>query len=412
MNGDDNRPGYKCKRNRDGTVREYWAAAPRLAKRGYTPKAVRLHYDLTTQGRRQLAARCQILQAEMLAWSANEGKIPARGYDGSIGSLVRRYQTDELSPFNKRLKWNSQENVAKSLKVIERTIAARNIGSLIGTDFHRWHQNWGAPKDETNAPRPWRAKHAMDVIRQVIAYGVTLGLDDCIRADTILSKLRFPSPPPRTQKLTFDHVQAIRTAAHKMGLGSVALATVLQFELSLRQKDVVGEWEPAPLAQGGILHRGTRWTNGLMWSDIDAHNVLRKTTTKRSVDVEHDLNLSSVVLEEIALVPPSRRIGPMIVSERTGVPYKHRKFTETWRRVAEVAGVPHSIWNMDARSGAISELYDAGASTVDAMKHAGHQDVRMSARYNRGSLEQTRRAARQRQEKRLKNKDQGRGGDV
>ena len=28
-----------------------------------------------------------------------------------------------------------------------------------------------------------------------------------------------------------------------MGLGSIALATVLQFELSLRQKDVIGEWE-------------------------------------------------------------------------------------------------------------------------------------------------------------------------
>ena len=75
-----------------------------------------------------------------------------------------------------------------------------------------------------------------------------------------------------------------------MGLGSIALATVLQFELSLRQKDVIGEWEPAPLAEGGILHRGTRWVNGLTWSDIDASNILRKTTTKRGVPVEMTLN--------------------------------------------------------------------------------------------------------------------------
>jgi integrase len=119
-----------------------------------------------------------------------------------------------------------------------------------------------------------------------------------------------------------------------------------------------------------------------------------------------------MVLDEITLIPPQRRVGPLIVGERTGVPYKHRKFTEAWRRVANAAGVPRSIWNMDARSGAISELYDAGATPADAMKHAGHQDPRMSARYNRGSLEQTRRAARQRQEKRIKNKDRGRGGDV
>jgi hypothetical protein len=348
----------------------------------------------------------------MLAWAANEGRYPERGYDGTLGSLCRLYQTGESSPFKTRMKWNSVENVAKSLKIIESTVGDRQVGRLLGPDFFRWHEKWGAPKENGSAPRPWRAKHAMNVVRNVVAYGVTLGFDDCFRADTILGKLRFPSPPARTEKLTLAHVQAIRAAAHKVGLGSIALATALQFELSLRQKDVIGEWEPAPLAEGGILHRGTRWANGLMWSSIDALNILRKTTTKRRVDVEHDLNLSPMVLEEIARVPVARRVGPMIVSERTGVPYKHRKFTDTWRRVADLAGVPRSIWNMDARSGAISELYDAGASEVDAMKHAGHQDPRMSARYNRGSLEQTRRATRQRQEKRQKNKGGGRGGDV
>ena len=149
-----------------------------------------------------------------------------------------------------------------------------------------------------------------------------------------------------------------------------------------------------------------------MWSDIDANGILRKKTSKRGVPVEHDLLLHPMVMEEIGRVPIERRVGPMIVSERTGVPYKHRKFTEVWRRVANAAGVPRDVWNMDARAGAISELYDSGATATDAMKHAGHQDPKMSARYNRGSLEQTRRAARLRLEKRLKNSDRGRGGDV
>jgi hypothetical protein len=104
----------------------------------------------------------------------------------------------------------------------------------------------------------------MDTVRRMIAYGVTLGYDDCIRADLILGKLRFPTPPARRSRMTFDQVKAIREAAHEMGLGSVALATVLQFELSLRQKDVIGEWEPAPLCEGGITHRSTRWANGLV----------------------------------------------------------------------------------------------------------------------------------------------------
>ncbi len=405
------RPGYKLKQNRDGTVREYWAARTDLVKRGYAPKVVRLHYDETPQGRRQLAARCQTLQAEMLLWAANEGRIPPRGYDGTIGSLCRLYQTGEHSPF-KRMKWNSEENEAKTLKIIEATVGARLVGRLLGPDFYRWHENWGEPKRAGGPARPWRAQHAINMVRKVIAYGLTLGFEDCHRTNAILGKLRFSSPPPRKSKLTLNHVLAIRTAAHAMGLGSVALATVLQFELSLRQKDVIGEWEPAPLAEGGILYRGRRWTTGLMWSSIDADGILRKTTSKRRVEVEHDVTLSSLILEEIARIPANRRIGPMIVSERTGVPYKHRTFTNTWRRVANAAGVPREVWNMDARSGAISELYDAGASPADAMKHAGHQDPRMSAQYNRGSLEQTRRAARQRLEKRMKNKTEGRSGDV
>jgi hypothetical protein len=59
---------------------------------------------------------------------------------------------------------------------------------------------------------------------------------------------------------------------------------------------------------------------------------------------------------------------------------------------------------MDARAGAISEAYDAGAAEAEVMKHAGHKNRQTSARYNRGSLEQTSRVARLRQAKRTENK--------
>ena len=219
----------------------------------------------------------------------------------------------------------------------------------------------------------------------MIAYGVTLGYDDCFRADTILGKLRFPTPPARRSRMTFEQVKAVRETAHAMGLGSIALATVLQFELSLRQKDVIGEWEPAPLIEGGIVHKDTRWANGLQWSDIDSTIVLRKTHTKTGAYVEFDLKLYPTILEEIERVPREKRIGPMIISERTGEPYKHRTFTQTWRKVADKAGMPKAVWNMDARAGAISEAYEAGAGETDVMKHAGHKNRQTSARYNRGT---------------------------
>ena len=110
------------------------------------------------------------------------------------------------------------------------------------------------------------------------------------------------------------------------------------------------------------------------------------------------------MLQELDAVDPSRRIGPLIISEATGQPYKAGKFSEAFRRVANRAGIPRTVWSMDARAGATSEAYDAGASETDVMKHAGHRNRQTSARYNRGSLKQTERVAALRHAKRDENK--------
>jgi hypothetical protein len=75
-------PGYKSKPNRDGTWREGWEARHDLVKLGYLPSWVRLYYPDTPDGRRQMAAYCKNLQGQMLAWAANQGAFPKRGYDG------------------------------------------------------------------------------------------------------------------------------------------------------------------------------------------------------------------------------------------------------------------------------------------------------------------------------------------
>ena len=140
--------------------------------------------------------------------------------------------------------------------------------------------------------------------------------------------------------------------------------------------------------------------------------VLRKVHTKTRAYVEFNLKLYPIIIEEIERVLPEKRIGPMIISERTGEPYKHRTFTQTWRKVADKAGVPRTVWNMDARAGAISEAYDAGAGETDVMKHAGHKNRQTSARYNRSALEQTSRVARLRWLIARRTRHEGRVGDA
>lgn len=399
-------PGLKRKLNKDGSYRWYWEARSDLVKRGFRPSSVRLHYPATTDGEQQRAARCRILWAEMLRWESGGGSFPARGYDGTIRSLCHLFQTDEYSPYRKA-KWNSQRLYDQSIKIIVATVGERTVLGRIGPDFQRWHEKWGEPKAKGMPHRPTRAKHAIDALRRVMSFGVTQGFDDCARADIILGKLRFDAPAPRNARLTREQVDSVKTQAHSIGLHSIALATVLQFELAFRQKDVIGEWEPCVDAAGGIVHNGTRWVNGLTWSHIDANMILRKApikTKRHGIEVEHDLKLYPTLMEELARVPIHRRVGPMILSEATGEPYKHRTFTQTWRRVAKAAGIPCHVKNMDARAGAITEAYDSGADETSVMKHAGHRNRQTSAKYNRGSLEQTSRVAMIRQAKQKPNK--------
>jgi len=396
-------PGLKRKRNGDGSSRWYWEARTDIVKKGYKPSTVRLHYPETPQGEAERAARCSTLWAEMLAWDAAGGHTPKARYDGTIGSLSRQFCSDPESPYV-FVKYNTQKLYDQSDRILTETVGARAVRELLGPDFRRWHKKWAEPKEEGRLPRLYRAKHTMDFVRRIISYGVSLGYADCMRTDTILGKIEFPAPKPRSVVMLPEQVEAIRAAAHEMGLGSIALATALQFDLALRQKDAIGEWLPLTSDDvGGIIVRGRRWANGLVWSDIGPDLILRKTHVKTGFDLAYDLRLAPNVLAEIAHIPAERRVGPMIVSEATGVPYRWTKYPENFRRVATAAGIPSNVWSMDARAGAVSEAYAAGAAATDVQKHAGHTNPQTSARYHRTSLAETQRAMGLRVAKRTEN---------
>jgi hypothetical protein len=221
--------------------------------------------------------------------------------------------------------------------------------------------------------------------------------------------MEFRQSKPRTVILTYTQAVAIIARAHAVGRGSIALAQALQFETALRQRDVIGEWEPGEEnSSSGIKlnspngRRNRRWANGLTWSDIGSDGVLRKLTTKTGTVVEFIVRLCPLLDEEVARVPIERRIGPMIVNEKTGLPYTANTFRTVWREIADAAGVPSHVWNMDSRAGSITEATDAGADLEKARHHAGHRNASMTARYSRKTLEKTTEVARLRMQHRRK----------
>jgi hypothetical protein len=406
--GDDDMPGHKIRRNKDGTLRHGWAARHDLVKLGYTPKWVRLHYDFDDPDERLLAAaQCRKLQAEMLAWGSGL-RSDVRAFDGTVGGLVRAYQHDHASPYA-GLKWNTRRTYDQVLAVVEKAFGARALAALHIGDFRRWYDEAAKPRAEAAKPRVRKAHGIISMFRRLFTYGVTAELPECARLAAILAPARFKQPGRRRIKLELPHVRAFVDKAIEVNRVSLALGTAMQFETTLRQRDVIGEWEPitAGADQSGIVLRGRRWGRGLTWSDISADMTIIKETTKTGADVAHDLKLCPIVQSVLSKIPNSSRVGPLIIDETAGRPYAEHAYAREWRVIARAAGIPDDVWNMDARAGGISEADDAGADLDSIRSAAGHTQASTTARYVRGTIGKSRKVAELRQAHREKARKHG-----
>lgn len=387
-------PGMKRRKRKSGPDVAYWCARADLVKAGYRPETVRLAQSPDdTDALPLLSATCMRLQAEMLEWaSGRRGGAPK--FDGTIRALSHRYQTDEESPF-RRLKHNTREKDTYTLALIEEAIGVRTLASIKLADFWRWYEKAKQPKTPGGPERVRKAWGIIKKIRELLSYGVAAEIDGCARLHTILAEVRFPQPARRRVTLDLAHVEAFIPEAIKAGRISLALATAIQFDTALRQKDVIGEWEP--ISSGdmptGIVLNGHRWVNGLTWSGITLDGVSRKITSKTGAIAAHDLTLCPHVQAVAALIPLDRRVGPLIVDEVAGRPYAGDAFSREWRVVARAAGVPDHVWNMDARAGAITEAEDAGADLDHVRSAAGHSQASTTARYSRGAVGKSRKVA-------------------
>lgn len=297
-----------------------------------------------------------------------------------LRDLIDAYQTDPLSSFHKQ-RFHVRQNHAGMLRRVRDQHGGTPIGDITGRTLIEWHAGW------KGADKVAMAHSMVGQLRTVFSFGFTHLADaQCERISQILHRLKFPMAGARTERITADQADAVRTWAHIVGWHSLALAQAFQFELLFRQKDVIGEW--VPLTEPGDSDEAwgdQKWLRGLRWSEIDDDLVLRHVTSKRQKPVEVDLSLSPMVMEELAFldeIPAGAE--PVIINEATGMPWTASEYRRKWRIVARYAGVPDNVFNMDSRSGGISEAFEAGVTPERIQKSATHSDLRMTSRYDRG----------------------------
>lgn len=368
---------------RSGGWEARWQARTDLVRQGYRPPYVRLWAGVepTEVEAQCMTEACNTMQQEMLLWG--RGGLATARFNGSLATLIDCYLRDPDSGFTK-LRFRTRENYMSLCRRLTVDHGDVLVDDIKARNLLRWHENW------TATGRVAMAHSLVGMIRMLMNFGMTILEDDqCARVSAVLSKMKFPMAKARLAILTAEHAIAIRQEAHKRGLHSMALAQAIQFECMLRQKDVIGEW--VPLSEPGlsaVTSGYDKWLRGLRWEEIDDNLILRHTTSKRLKDVEIDLRLAPMVMEELERIP-NLQGGPVIVYEATGLPYVTHVWRRLWREVANAAGIPKDVRNMDSRAGAITEATQAGAE-LEHIKHAAtHSDIGMTQRYSRDAASKT-----------------------
>jgi hypothetical protein len=400
----------KRMKRHNGRVDCYWVADEKLVHQGYAPKTVRLFGNPEDPAEfEQMASKCRLMQAEMLQWASGITPTGNRSPRGTIAWLCDAFETDRDSPFHE-LRLDTQLFYSGKIAIIKGNVGGRRLDTIIGKDFRRWFKQWGRFNEATQTFGAHRRGYAcIQTLRRVIAYGAELGDGVSLKLSSVLSKMRFQSPKRRTVRPTFEQIDAAVEQARKDGYPSIALAIRFQFDAALRQRDVIGEWVGnAGGTEQGILDGAKRWHIGLTWAHISSDMVLRKPTSKSNgtMVAEHDLKASPELLALITEIPRERRVGPIIVDEGSGKPWRRNHFARTFRKIATAAGWPKDLWNMDARAGAISEAFESEAAAEDVMKSATHTQMSTTMGYNRGGVVQSSRVAKLRQERRNKARNQ------
>ena len=194
-------------------------------------------------------------------------------------------------------------------------------------------ENLSAVEVPGGKPRPNRAHDAVSIMRTILRFGFALGFPDCKDLVERLTMVRFANAGAREQEMTAQQAMAfIRTA---LGRGddrgrNMAIGGAAQFELALRQKDIIGEWGRAVLGKSGAVYAGGEmWIGQFYCENITAWR-LRLKTSKNRARAEFFLDDYPMLFPLLNAVPHTQRTGAVVKGEH-GLPIRERSYRKWFR---------------------------------------------------------------------------------
>lgn len=349
----------------------YWSARS-LARdiEGFPDKLIRIPDGSTPA---QIVAICAAQTAKFEAWQLGD-RAAATYYTGTIASLCDAFERHPHSPMQD-VKANTAGSYLDSTKIIRREVGGHFVKQVTPVMVKEWFSDWAAPVKEGALPRLKRAHDAVSVLRAMLGFGYALGFKECGELREQLGMMRFKRSGRRSGAMTYEQAKAFIEQALKMGRPSMALGLATQFETMLRQKDVIGEYQP-----------GGEWRGSYTWENAPGWRWTLQTSKTKST-VTFDLTGMQLLWPLLQAVPQEERSGA-IIKGPTGDPMKERTYRKWFREIANAAGIPSTVWNMDSRAGAVTEALEAGGDLAKVSRAATHSKINMTERYDR-SIEKT-----------------------
>lgn len=316
-------------------------------------------------------------------------------YDGTVGGACTIYRDHTQSPYNEVAE-STRGSYDDNLKVIERSVGARILRNVAVADVRRWHKEWKKPAKKGKPERTTRAHNAVAQFRAVLHFCYSLGpkFDACgaLERRLVEGKVRFERAGAREQEMTYQLAYSFIKKSLEMGEANVipadrglymAIGTAAQFELALRQGDIIGKWRASIIDTPHAEYdgEGEMWTGPFRWDNIPGWRFRLKTSKNKGATgfLLSDYPLLFPLLER---VPMGERTGAIVKGEH-GLPIRERSYRKWWRQIARAAGIPDEVWSMDARAGAITEADDAGVEPRKIQDFATHKDGHSTERYRR-----------------------------
>ena len=221
------------------------------------------------------------------------------------------------------------------------------------------------------------------MFRTVIRFSAALRKPECKMLADELKLVKFEKGGARQEEMTYVQAAAFIRTALDLGRAGIipaeralhmAIGTAAQFELLLRQKDIIGEWAPAAELTTkneaiATVYGAEIWTGYFRWERIPGWRWRMKTSkSKYRAAADFDLQKYSLLFPLLEQVPHHLRSGAIVKAEN-GLPIRESSHRAWFRQIARAAGIPDEVYNMDSRAGGATEADESGAS-IEAIQGA------------------------------------------